>query len=561
VTEVQARELALSQPRTSSIQIFFGTQTGLAESIARAAARVLRGRGCGTQVSELDESAIQSLAAADTALIVCSTYGEGDMPDDVMPFWEAINQPDAPRLDSLKYAVCALGDSGYENFCNAGRAIDARLTELGATSLLARVDCDVDYEEPSRRWLAAVLEVLPPDPSATSISPKPAEASLAATAVTESPPPNREALSTPWQPPRHQAILTRACRLSGPQSRNDVWHYELTPEGSAIEYQVGDAIELLPRNDPAEVSLLLDFLGLEGDTEIDGERLSDVLGDRYELSSPSPGLADLASERAVDPVVSASLRTDHSRVQCLRGRNVLDMLVAAKVRLPAKELLPLLRPLQPRSYSIASSPLVAPDVVHLTISTLRYSLDGRDRGGVCSTYLADRMSEGGRIQVRLKPNAGFRLPDDDDTPVIMIGPGTGVAPFRAFLQERAEAGAPGRNWLFFGAQHERDDFLYRDELTEWLENGHLEHLDLAFSRDQPQRIYVQDRMRLRAAELFAWLEAGAYLYICGDATNMAPDVDLALREIVAEQGGLSREGAAAYVLNLRREKRYRRDVY
>ncbi len=542
--------------------ILYGTQTGTAELLAQEAAKLARTQGFETAVIGLDDLDMVRLAAMERAVIVTSTYGEGEMPDNAQLFWKRLSASDAPRLEGLSYAVLALGDTAYDDFCQAGKLIDTRLEQLGAQRLAARLDCDVDYEQPAADWFSATLPLLPRTvggPGATS---------AAASAPTREPEPEPPAVSRPgWsrKNPYPASLLARQ-RLSGPDSGKEIHHFEFALGDSGLSYEAGDALGVIPRNEPALVKALLHRLGAAWDDPTpDGEgALGERLSAACEIVTPSRDLIAAIETRAGDEGLTHVLRHGDREAlgAWLWGRDVLDLLdLNAGLQFDLAEFLGWLKPLQHRAYSISSSPLAHPGAVHLTVAAVRWHHEGRAHGGVCSTHLADRLAEGGHAGIFVSPNKAFRPPADPQAPMIMVGPGTGVAPFRAFLQQRRAVGAEGRNWLFFGDQHRESDFIYADELGQMSRDGFLTRLDLAFSRDQAEKVYVQTRMRENGRDLYAWLQEGGHFYVCGDATRMARDVDHALHEIVALHGGMTAEAAADFVAELKREKRYQRDVY
>ncbi|MFE7273678.1 sulfite reductase flavoprotein subunit alpha [Streptomyces sp. NPDC057623] len=533
------RSGAADDAPAATIDVLYGTQTGNAEVLADELVAGARARGLGGTATALDDVTPERLAAMSHVVVVTSTYGEGEMPDNAGLFWEALQADTAPRLEALRYAVLGLGDRGYDDFCQAAKLIDTRLEQLGATRLHDRLDCDVDFEEPAAQWTAGVLERLAAETGASAPA---TEASPAA--------PSRSRWNK-RNPYRSRLAVNRL--LSSPRSAKEIRHYEFDLGDSGITYEAGDALAVVPVNADALVATLLEHLGAAGD-----EESAELLRTGREIRTPSKELiADLVDRAPSSELASVVAHGDRSDLDSwLWGRDVLDLLRDAGPAAPGlAELLPLLRPLQPRQYSIASSPLAHPDRVHLTVASVRY---GRYEG-VASTYLADRVDSG--VGVFVQPNASFGVPADDDAPMIMIGPGTGIAPFRGFLHERAARGAAGRNWLFFGDQHRETDFVYEDELTGLRERGVLTELDLAFSRDQAEKVYVQTRMRERSRELYSWLEEGAHLYVCGDASRMAKDVEAALLGVIAGQRGRGDDDAAEYLARLRRAKRYVRDVY
>ncbi|NYD67254.1 diflavin oxidoreductase [Agromyces atrinae] len=549
-----AHAAATDSAETSSgltVDVLVGTQTGNAEYAGEDVAAAARAAGFGANLTALDDVSMERLAAMTTIVVVTSTYGEGEMPDNAELFWEALASETAPRLESARFAVLALGDSGYDGFCQAGKLIDTRLEQLGAERFEARVDCDVDYEDAAAEWTANViarLVALAPDQAGSP-------ASVAAPVGRARSPWNRK---TPFG-----AELAVNRLLSSPTSAKEIRHLEFALAESGIEYAAGDALGVVPRNDPALVAALIEALGVDAGEATPHGELRDALVEAYEIRTPSKELiarlADDDPESELGQVVA--LGQKETLEAWLWGRDILDLLLGTRVRWPIGEFVELLRPLQHRAYSISSSPLASPDRIHLTVASVRFDGAHRRHGGVASTFLADRVGAGETAGVFVSPNTAFRVPADDAVPMIMVGPGTGVAPFRAFLQERAGRGARGRNWLFFGDQHRSSDYIYEEELETYRQDGVLDRLDLAFSRDQAEKVYVQSRMAESGADLFAWLEDGAHFYVCGDASRMAKDVDDALHAIVEVHGGLDHDGATEYVNTLKREKRYVRDVY
>lgn len=549
---------------TTTIDVLFGTQTGNAEFLADELVAGAQARGLGGRASALDTVTPEQLAGMSHVLVVTSTYGEGEMPDNAGLFWDAIQASTVPRLEGLQYAVLGLGDTSYDEFCQAGKLLDTRFEQLGATRIHDRVDCDVDFEDPAALWTAAVLDRLAAEAGVTS-PPGAATGSGAGTAAggtgatRASRPGSRWNKRTPY-PSR----LVENRLLSSPRSAKEIRHYEFDLGDSGIEYAAGDALAVVPVNDEVFVAQLLEQVGATGGEELDGRSIVDVLRTDREIRTPSKDLvADLVQRAPASELAAVVAHGDkHELDRWLWGRDVLDLLRGAGPAAPGlDELLPNLRPLQARQYSISSSPLAHPDRIHLTIASVRYGDPHRMHAGVASTFLADRVSPDGTVDVYLQPNAAFGVPDDPSAPMVMIGPGTGIAPFRGFLHERAVSGATGRNWLFFGDQHRDTDFVYEDELTELQERGVLDRLDLAFSRDQAEKVYVQTRMLEQGAELYRWLEDGGHVYVCGDATRMAKDVEAALLSVIAGQRGRGQDDAQAYLADMRRGKRYVRDVY
>ncbi|MFJ5446580.1 sulfite reductase subunit alpha [Methylobacillus methanolivorans] len=538
------------------IYILYGSQTGNAEGLAATAASTAKQHGLEPVVKALDEVELEELGTMRRVLIVTSTYGEGEMPDNAQLFWEALSSEHAERLEDMSFGVLAIGDTGYDGFCEAGKNLDTRLEQLGAKRLLARVDCDVDFEEAANTWIETAL------PLFAEVEGGPDEvAASPATADTAVPVASAYNRKNPYK-----SVLAVNRRLSGEGSGKEIRHYEFDLGDSGIHYEAGDALNVVPENNPELVNLLIERLGTKADAAVakHDQPLAELLTRGFEISTPSRELIAAVEQRAGNADLSRLVQSgDKAALEnWLWGKDTLDLLqLNPSLSLSADEFVGLLKPLQHRAYSISSSSLANPDRIHLTVASVRYVSGGRQRGGVCSTYLADRVQEGEQAGIFLTTNKSFRVPADKHAPVIMVGPGTGIAPFRAFLQERQASQAPGKNWLFFGDQTRASDFIYEDELTVMMKDGVLNRFDLAFSRDQAEKIYVQTRMRENGKELYAWLQDGGYFYVCGDASRMAKDVDQALHDVVAEHGGLDAEGATAYVNQLKREKRYLRDVY
>ncbi len=529
-----------SAPALAPLTILYGTQTGTAESLAKQAAKEAGKRGFAPTILDMAGVSIDQLPNHSNLLVITSTYGEGEPPDSAKALHSALVAASAsePKLPNLRYSVCSLGDTNYTLFCQAGKDFDAHLEKLGATRITPRTDCDVDYEAPFTTWLDTTLSALG---SQSSAGFQPASASPL-------PPTAAEPYSkkNPYPAP----VLT-VRNLNAPGSAKEVNHVEFDLTGSGLDYEAGDALGVIPQNCPELVSAVIQALGCDGEEAVPtpaGELpLRTALLVHYELGKPAPALLTLLNVAA-----STSEPTPH---------HVLDALLAATTKPTPTALVSALKKIQPRLYSISSSPKAHPNQVHLTVGAVRYDINGLPRKGVCSTFLAERALAHGTAGVFVHSNKAFRPPADATLPMIMVGPGTGIAPFRAFLEERAATKAPAKNWLFFGDQKAATDFLYQDELTALQSSGVLTRLDLAFSRDQPEKIYVQQKMIAAATELYAWLEQGAYFYVCGDASRMAKDVDAALHQVIQTAGGKSAEESAAYVQSLKAAKRYQRDVY
>ena len=545
--------IAAAPTALQPLTILWGSQTGTAESLAKQAAKTAGQRGFAATVLDLASVDLAQLGACRNVLLITSTYGDGEPPDNAKALHAAVWSDGASALPAaMRYSICGLGDTNYSLFCQCGKDFDAAFEKLGATRIAPRIDCDLDYEEPFARWLDAAL-------AAFSGCDLPGLDTLAAgawAAQTQSDRAGRAvATATDVALPVHSkanpfpAPVRTVRRLSGEGSAKEVNHLELSLEGSGLSYEAGDALAVQPQNCPGLVEEILTLLGCDGEEPVPtiaGERpLRTALWQHFDLGKPAPDLFRLLG-----------IQPDPSLLQ------VIDVLALPGARRPAPtDFAQAVRRLQPRLYSISSSPKAHPDEVHLTVGAVRYEAGGRVRQGVCSTFLAERALATGTVPVHVHANPNFRPPADPATPMIMIGPGTGIAPFRAFLEERAATGATGRNWLFFGDQRASTDFLYQADLDGWRADGLLHRLDTAFSRDQAEKVYVQHRMLEQAPELWAWLEAGAHVYVCGDAARMAKDVDQVLHRVIEAAGGRSSAEAVAYVQSLRAAKRYARDVY
>ena len=533
--------------------IVFGSQTGNAKRVAEALARELEGAGLAARLLRADAYPLRELKAERLLYIVISTQGDGDPPDDARGFVEFLASRRAPRLEETKFAVLGLGDSSYAKFCAIGAQLDARLAELGATRLLARADADVDIDRIAKPWLQNALggarDVL-------------GSGVLARATVTPLRPVRPPVLWTRERPFAAEVLANQ--RISATGSAKDIRHIELSLRDSGLAYEPGDALGVWPSNPPALVDAVLAAAKLDAQTIVTHDEqtltLRDWLLDKRELTRLGKPFAIAHAARAKHDDLDALVASPVALPPYLSEAQVIDLLHAYPATWDAQAFVAALRPLAPRLYSIASSLKVAEDEAHLTVARVAYDAFGREHVGAASEFLAARGTDA-RVPVFVEPNERFRLPSDTARDVIMIGPGTGVAPFRAFLQERSAVGARGRNWLFFGNPHFRSDFLYQVEWQQALKRGELHRLDLAFSRDQAHKVYVQHTIRRSGRELYDWLERGAHLYVCGDATHMAKDVHAALRAVIAQHGGKSDEDAEAYLAQLAQDRRYARDVY
>lgn len=539
--------------------VLWASQTGNGENLAALCAERLAGAGQRTRVQAMDSVELDQLCSAAGVLLVTSTFGDGDPPDNAVDFWQTLSGAGPQSLKNSRFGVLALGDSSYRQFCGFGRKLDERLAALGGERLQPRLECEPDYQAPAEHWLVELCSKLA-NPAATA--PQPAQAAPAI-AVTPAMAADRNPY-TRAQPLRTRLLSNRV--LNGVGAEKETRHVSFDLAGHHFPYRAGDALGVWPVNAPELVEQWLSTTGLDGSTQVQLDNqppmaLRCALSEHLEIARISPDLLRRVAAQHGDGKLQALLEDDQQAAlqDWLWGRQLPTLLSEFPITLDAQQWVRLLKPLQPRLYSISSSPALTPDQVHLTVATLRYHHQGMARGGVCSTFLADRAGEQG-VRIYLQPSAHFRPPSSADTPLIMIGPGTGIAPFRAFLQERQ--GQPGsKNWLFFGEQRARTDFYYRDELQAWQRSGVLQRLDTAFSRDQQQKIYVQHRMLEQGAELWQWLEQGAHVCVCGDASRMAKDVDTALKKIVQTHGKMSSAAAALYVSDMSKARRYLRDVY
>jgi sulfite reductase (NADPH) flavoprotein alpha-component len=548
-------------PASRLLTILYATDTGNAKELAGMLSAAAEAKGLTTKVADLAKYKSRDLKDEQDVLMIAATHGEGEPPPAALDFFEFIEGKRAPKLPGIRFSVLALGDSTYEHYCAAGRILDERFEALGAERLADRVECDVDYEDDADAWIAAMADLL--EPEAAPAAPAPT-ASVSVGGAAAPAAPSAFSKRNPFT-----ATVLENIAITGRGSSKETRHVELSLEGSGLTYEPGDALGIVAKNEPALVDRVLEQTGLSGDDRVmlkAGETsLREALSGTLEITASTPRFLTQWAELSGSEELRALTASDQAKARTayFEGHHVLDIVRQFPVPgVTAEQFVAGLRPLQPRLYSIASSLQAAPDEVHLTVSTVRYELHDLQRIGVASGHLATLTGDEETVPVYVQANDHFHLPEDDDASIIMIGAGTGVAPYRAFMQEREVREATGKSWLFFGERNFRSDFLYQVEWQELLKNGTLSKLDLAFSRDvRTPKTYVQDRLRLRGREVYDWLEDGASLYVCGDATNMAPDVHRALVEIVAEHGGTDNDEAEHYLAQLGRENRYRLDVY
>lgn len=541
-----------------ALTLLWASQTGNAESLAESFAKEFRAQGWAVNLQSMNDYTVEKLSKDKLVIFVTSTFGDGDSPDNGGDFWQQLNQESAPALSTLEFALLALGDSNYDQFCGHGKKLFARLQALGAKALIDRVDCDTDFEVPANQWLSRLKEKLSGYLGKDSTNDSTVQQTVTV---------GIKSGFTKANPYASRLIINN--KLSAEGSGKDVRQFGFDLGDSGIQYEAGDALGIWPKNCPDYVYELEQSLNLNADAPVvidtHEKPLHKALIENFEICKPSGEALHLIAEKSKNKPLQAFLSAEDKTElnQWLYGRQLVDIIQEFSVRLTQDELISVLKRIQPRLYSIASSSKKFAKEIHLTVSAVRYTRfrdSKKYRKGVCSTFMADRADQQ-VVPIFVQPNKHFHVPEKGDLPLIMVGPGTGVAPFRGFLQERQARGDQGKNWLFFGEQHASTDFYYQDELRQFQKDGVLNELSLAFSRDQTQKIYVQDRMRERGQEIWQWLEEGAHFCVCGDATRMAKDVDQALRDIVQQYGNFDEAETANYMRKLNMDKRYLRDVY
>ncbi|MBI6164594.1 NADPH-dependent assimilatory sulfite reductase flavoprotein subunit [Serratia liquefaciens] len=553
----QPGAVAIAPPAAAaaSITLISASQTGNARRLAEQLRDDLLAAKLSVTLVNAGDYKFKQIAQERLLVIVASTQGEGEPAEEAVALHKFLFSKKAPKLNETAFAVFGLGDTSYENFCQSGKDFDGKLAALGAERLVERVDADVEYQELATAWRKQVVEVLKARAPAENAAPG-VLASGAIDLIDSSPYSKEQPLT---------AQLAVKQKITGRASDKDVRHIEIDLGDSGLRYQPGDALGVWFDNDPALVDELVQLLWLKGDepVEVEGKTLplSQALRSHFELTQNTTLIVDKYAALSRDEKLIGLLADKAALQHYAHNTPIVDMVRQAPADLNAEQLIGLLRPLTPRLYSIASSQAETENEVHVTVGVVRYDIEGRARAGGASSFLADRLEEDGDVRVFIEHNDNFRLPANPETPVIMIGPGTGIAPFRAFMQQRDADGAGGKNWLFFGNPHFTEDFLYQVEWQRYVKDGLLTRIDLAWSRDQQHKVYVQDKLREQGAEVWRWIQEGAHIYVCGDANRMAKDVENTLLELVAEHGGMDTELADEFLSELRLERRYQRDVY
>ena len=541
----QPQAVAAAKPRVP-LTVLYGSESGNAEALAMKTKKLAQKHGLDAKVFDMADVGVEVLAKAQNVMVFASTWGEGDPPGRAVDFYEALMGDGAPKLDkAVRFAVLSLGDTAYAQFCAVGKAIDARLEALGATRAADRIDLDLDYAKQAAEWTEGTLTKLAPaDAQATVVH---VDFKVGAHVSDDEP------MFTAESP--LEAEVATMVDLNGTGSTRETWHVEIAADAPGFSYLPGDAIGIVPENDPDLALALAEAVGLGADGEV-----VKSLREKYDVTTLSRSLVESYAKLTGRPDV-ARLAEPKAFTDFAGDRQLVDLFEVYAETLKADQLYGLLRPLPGRLYSVASSFAAHPGEAHLLVGAVRWESHGKKRKGVASTHLADRCKMGDKVRIYVKPNRHFRLPQDSQRPIIMIGAGTGVAPYRAFIEERIEQGAAGKSWLVFGERNYTYDFLYQLEWQEYLESGALSRIDVAFSRDQPEKIYVQHRLWEHRAEILKWIEDGAHIYLCGDEKGMGRDVDVMLGRILADAAQGDDEAGRARLKELTKAGRYQRDVY
>ena len=556
-------DTASESAKAKTLTILFASQTGNAKGVAKKLSEQASAAGISVNLKNIADYKAKALKSESHVLIVASTNGEGEPPDDALAFHELLHSKKAPKLDHLSYSVLSLGDSSYEFFCQTGKDFDERFKALGGKQVLERVDCDLDYDDDVSAWSSSIIDTLKTELTQSDTAP-----TKATTATTQA----NSAASAQSQYDKQNpfsAELLVSQKLTGRDSAKNVSHVEIDLADSGLTYQPGDALGVWFDNSETLVDELLSALSLSATEEVSlkiaGNNtslpLKQALIEQLEITQTAPSFISFWADNSKNEALQVIADDKANARDFAANHQIIDVVNQYPSKVEAQAFVDALRKITPRLYSIASSQLEVEEEVHLTVGLVNYDIDENERFGGASGYLTQRLEEGGNVKVFVEHNDNFRLPQNSETPIIMIGPGTGVAPFRAFMQEREANEATGDNWMFFGDQTFTQDFLYQVEWQNYLKSGLVTKLDVAFSRDQKEKIYVQDRIKENSADVYEWLQRGAHLYICGDANRMAKDVHETLVEVVATQGNKTTEQAEEYLKELRINKRYQKDVY
>jgi len=549
--EAVVETLPVADPITKTITILYGSQTGNSQGLAEKYASLLKAQNVDVTVSSLGKFKASNLKKITNLLLIVSTHGEGDPPDQAIQFYEFLHSKRAPKLEHLQYSVLALGDSSYEFFCKTGKDLDEQFAKLGATRLVPRTDCDVDYDDAAAQWFSAVQQEFLKQATTISVTSTQSDEIQGATTYSRKNPFYAEVLEN--------------INLNGRGSNKETRHLELSIEGANFQFEPGDSIGIQPENSEPLVDALLGVLQFDPATEVtvldETVSLKNALQKKLEITVLSKPVLEKIKAYTEHHEFSSLLEEPNAWKEYAKGRDLLDVVEDfAPFTWSAQQFVDILRKIPSRLYSIASSQLANHDEVHLTISKVSYETNGRQRLGVCSGSVAE-LQIGATLPIYVHKNPNFRLPEQKETPIIMIGAGTGIAPYRAFLEEREELGVEGKAWLIFGDQHFVTDFLYQTDWQRWLASGTLSQMHIAFSRDTDKKVYVQHKLEENAANFYEWLEQGAVIYVCGDEKSMAADVDATIHRIIEQQGQKTSEQARALVQELKQQKRYQRDVY
>ncbi|MFG3434372.1 assimilatory sulfite reductase (NADPH) flavoprotein subunit [Lysinibacillus fusiformis] len=549
--EAVVETLPVADPITKTITILYGSQTGNSQGLAEKFASLLKAQNVDVTVSSLGKFKASNLKKITNLLLIVSTHGEGDPPDQAIQFYEFLHSKRAPKLEHLQYSVLALGDSSYEFFCKTGKDLDEQFAKLGATRIVPRTDCDVDYDDAAAQWFSAVQQEFLKQATTISVTSTQSDEIQGATTYSRKNPFYAEVLEN--------------INLNGRGSNKETRHLELSIEGANFQFEPGDSIGIQPENSEPLVDALLGVLQFDPATEVtvldETVSLKNALQKKLEITVLSKPVLEKIKAYTEHHEFSSLLEIPNAWKEYAKGRDLLDVVEDfAPFTWSAQQFVDILRKIPSRLYSIASSQLANHDEVHLTISKVSYETNGRQRLGVCSGSVAE-LQIGATLPIYVHKNPNFRLPEQKETPIIMIGAGTGIAPYRAFLEEREELGVEGKAWLIFGDQHFVTDFLYQTDWQRWLASGTLSQMHIAFSRDTDKKIYVQHKLEENAANFYEWLEQGAVIYVCGDEKSMAADVDATIHRIIEQQGQKTSEQAKAFVQELKQQKRYQRDVY